>query len=419
MENRYGMTALGYSVIAAARAAEFVAKGKVPEVPLQTAFQCVAFLMSRGANPTQANEKGQDCFDIARNFTESAPRARRLLFEMLDSSKYEIDGGNVWLRPESEQKLRERVERELNGVMIEEKALNREHSEGRSGRGEVMSKETGIRLKNVHAKHDAGEVRRAKLYLSRKKVVGEREGYNPPSAHDRVRTGNRDRAFQARARESDGFREDALWPEHYRKETEKMPLKAREDHLREGRLDKDPENMLVKYYRSGIDCPAHVDGDIPDEERKKRDAIREEYLDSEEMRHKVKREARGAAKKGHGQQKARPSSAPSGGRQKSPGKYRPGYWTSSLPKYGAYAHIMKEKPRWNGRGGSTGGHGHYSQGSYPGMFQAKKKVGDRSNKASRQRPLSAGNYRRSERSGNGTRGGLRARPKSAEPTGRR
>ena len=115
--NRYGMSALSYSIIAAARSADLVSKGKSPEVPLPTAFQCVALLMSKGANPTQTNETGEDAFDVARKATENYPRARRLLFHLLDSSTYIADGGAVWVEPESEAKLKQRIEKEVSNEL--------------------------------------------------------------------------------------------------------------------------------------------------------------------------------------------------------------------------------------------------------------------------------------------------------------
>ena len=124
--NRYGMCALSYAVICAARAAELVSKGKPSEVPLPTAFKCVALLMSKGGNPTQTNDSGEDVFDVARKATENYPRARRLLFHLLDSSTYVADGGAIWVEPASEHKLKQRIEKEVRAATV--------RSEGREER---------------------------------------------------------------------------------------------------------------------------------------------------------------------------------------------------------------------------------------------------------------------------------------------
>ena len=384
VENRYGMTALGYAVIAAARAADFVSKGKVPEVPLQDVFQCVAFLMSKGANPTSVTEKGLDCFDLAKNNTEMVPRARRLLLKMLDSSSYMVEDGDVWLKPESEAKLRRRIEIELNGIMVEDVATNKEAETGQLGRGEIgaLEIEGGVRLRNVTGSKE-GRVRKTRILYSKKTRMGTREGY----VEEGKRGGNRYHSGRTPGRgmkEKEGFKEDALWPEHHRAGREEMPLKASRGHVRMGRPQKDPKNALVQYYRSGIDPPEMVDGRIPEEERKKRDGIREEYL---------RPEGRGRGRS------SRPRSAPTNRSYGKGGKYKPGYWTTELPKYGTYATIMRRRPRTGGGGG-----GGYSEGSYPGMFKAKDKE-----RAARlkPRPSSAGPGGRRGRSSERGRGGRR------------
>lgn len=75
-------------------------------MPVQTAFQCIAFLMSKGANPTKLNESKQDAFDLAKQATADYPRAERLILQLLDSSTYKVEGGNIWLEPKDERKLR-------------------------------------------------------------------------------------------------------------------------------------------------------------------------------------------------------------------------------------------------------------------------------------------------------------------------
>ncbi|GMH60276.1 hypothetical protein TL16_g03015 [Triparma laevis f. inornata] len=414
--NRYGMTALSYAVITAARSAEVVSKGKVPEVPLPTAFQCVALLMSKGANPTQCNENGEDTFDVAKKATENYPRAKRLLFKLLDSSTYMADGGAIWVEPESEAKLRWRIEMELNGIMVEDVMMNKEEGAGRG----VSSGKTGNSgfdgdgLKNVSS-HGPGGTRKVKMLYTKKNTVGQRAGYNPEDERGAVNRYLAERNMAREARNTPGYRQDALWPEHHRQGQEYMPLQAKQQHLAQGRLRKDSENALVKFYRSGRDEQVYVDNpqNIPAGERAKRDELKEEYLDTKEMRRREK-------------SKNRPSSAP-GGRSKSKskskgksvsygkdGKYKPGFWTTDLPEYGTYTKIMTTRPSTAATPRAV-----YSHGSYPGMFEAKDKAAAaRQKPGGRQRPSSAGvNGSGGGHSGSGGKSGGRSRSASAGRVG--
>ncbi|GMH74218.1 hypothetical protein TrST_g14002 [Triparma strigata] len=409
--NRYGMTALSYAVITAARSAEVVSKGKVPEVPLPTAFQCVALLMSKGANPTQCNENGDDTFDVAKKATENYPRAKRLLFKLLDSSTYMAEGGAIWVEPESEAKLRRRIEMELNGIMVEDVMMNKEEGAGRVSQGLGSHGGPDDGLKNVSS-HGSGGTRRVKMLYTSKKTVGQRVGYNPEDERGAVNRYLAERNLSREARNTPGFRQDALWPEHYRQGQEHMPLKANSKHLDQGRLRKDPENALVKFYRSGRDDQVYVDNpsNIPADERAKRDELKEEYLDTNEMRRREKSKS------------GRPSSAPMGGRSSSKtkslpvsygkdGKYKPGFWTTDLPEYGTYTKIMTTRPSTAATPRAV-----YSHGSYPGMFEAKdKEAAARQKSGARQRPSSAGHNGRRSSSGKGSS----SRPRSASASGRR
>jgi hypothetical protein len=108
------------------------------------------------------------------------PRAKRLLLKILDSSKYLVEDGDVWLQPESEAKLRRRIERELNGIMVEDVLTNKEVSSGTMGMGEIgkLDMDGEIKLKNVLGKNGT-EGRQTRVLYSSKMKVGSRQGYVP------------------------------------------------------------------------------------------------------------------------------------------------------------------------------------------------------------------------------------------------
>ena len=161
-ENRYGYISLGYSVKAAGDAATLISLGKPPSVPLIDALRCVAFLMSSGANPTHCNEKGDDCFTIARNCTEQHPRCRRVLMSLLDSSTYTITGSTVWINSKEESKLMKRVEGQLAGLLVEDigGVVSGDHKKAKSLQNVVYMEqnELGEKVKVLYSvnKHDNG-----------------------------------------------------------------------------------------------------------------------------------------------------------------------------------------------------------------------------------------------------------------------
>lgn len=108
------------------------------------------------------------------------PRAKRLLLKILDSSKYLVEDGDVWLQPESEAKLRRRIERELNGIMVEDVLTNKEVSSGTMGMGEMgkLDMDGEVKLKNVLGKNGT-EGRQTRVLYSSKMKVGSRQGYVP------------------------------------------------------------------------------------------------------------------------------------------------------------------------------------------------------------------------------------------------
>lgn len=59
----------------------------------------VVFLMSYGADARAANNVGETPMDIVSRVTSGFPKARKLLVSILDSSKYEVSAGTIFIVP--------------------------------------------------------------------------------------------------------------------------------------------------------------------------------------------------------------------------------------------------------------------------------------------------------------------------------
>lgn len=65
----------------------------------QEALRVVVFLMSHGADARAVNHLGETPLDLASRLTSGFPKSRSLLVSILDSSKYQITGGAVFIVP--------------------------------------------------------------------------------------------------------------------------------------------------------------------------------------------------------------------------------------------------------------------------------------------------------------------------------
>ena len=354
--NAYSMTALMYAVQTAARSAGDTSKGRTPAVPVLAAFQCVAFLMSKGANPTQANESNHDAFDLVKAKTAEYPRARRLMLTLLDSAAYEVEGGSVWIEPENEQKLRSYVEAELGGVMVgglvegpNGDGEGKKGGENGGGGRATLTRET---LTNVDIDGKGG-TRKVRMLYSQKRTVGSPAGKgssNGSKGSSNGRTHNKQFAGRTMADgAADGATRGSLWPEHHRQSTQQMPYRA----VGDGELQKDYENPLVSFFKSQVGASENKEHEEAATARRKDKNPLVSYFNSqggdENKEHKAAAVARrkdlDAAKKadfvrmtsGEMREGRRPESAPMGGRSGSRksadgGKYKPGYWTTDLPQ---------------------------------------------------------------------------------------
>lgn len=59
----------------------------------------VVFLMSHGADSRMVNNLGETPLDVASRLTSGFPKSRSLLISILDSSKYQVSGGTIFIVP--------------------------------------------------------------------------------------------------------------------------------------------------------------------------------------------------------------------------------------------------------------------------------------------------------------------------------
>ncbi|CAN0207243.1 unnamed protein product, partial [Ectocarpus sp. 12 AP-2014] len=103
--NAYGCVALHYAVKYAAECAAVVARGgdttgvDQSKIHAQEALRVVVFLMSHGADARAVNHLGETPLDLGSRLTSGFPKSRSLLLSILDSSKYQIAGGTIFIVP--------------------------------------------------------------------------------------------------------------------------------------------------------------------------------------------------------------------------------------------------------------------------------------------------------------------------------
>ncbi|CAM9471343.1 unnamed protein product [Scytosiphon promiscuus] len=103
--NSYGCVALHYAVKHAAESAAVAARGgdgaaaDQSKVRAQEALRVVVFLMSHGADARAVNDLGETPLELGSRFTAGFPKSRSLLLSILDSSKYQVTGGTIFIVP--------------------------------------------------------------------------------------------------------------------------------------------------------------------------------------------------------------------------------------------------------------------------------------------------------------------------------
>ena len=81
----------------------------------QEALRVVVFLMSHGADARAANHVGETPLQLGSRLTSGFPKSHRLLTSILDSSKYQISGGTIFIVPGKPQALTTVKEHEEDG----------------------------------------------------------------------------------------------------------------------------------------------------------------------------------------------------------------------------------------------------------------------------------------------------------------
>eukprot|EP00903_Cladosiphon_okamuranus_P005470 g5455.t1 len=103
--NPYGCVPLHYAVKHAAECAAVVARGgdgaaaDQSKIRAQEALRVVVFLMSHGADARAANRLGETPLELGSRLTTGFPKSRSLLMSILDSSKYQVSGGTIFIVP--------------------------------------------------------------------------------------------------------------------------------------------------------------------------------------------------------------------------------------------------------------------------------------------------------------------------------
>ena len=70
-----------------------------PQVHAQEALRVVVFLMAHGADARVANRLGETPLDLGSRLTTGFPKSRSLFMSILDSSKYQVSGGTIFIVP--------------------------------------------------------------------------------------------------------------------------------------------------------------------------------------------------------------------------------------------------------------------------------------------------------------------------------
>ncbi|CAM9623267.1 unnamed protein product, partial [Hapterophycus canaliculatus] len=103
--NSYGCVALHYAVKHAAESAAVAARGgdgaaaDQSKIRAQEALRVVVFLMSHGADARAVNHLGETPLELGSRLTAGFPKSRSLLLSILDSSKYQVTGGTIFIVP--------------------------------------------------------------------------------------------------------------------------------------------------------------------------------------------------------------------------------------------------------------------------------------------------------------------------------
>eukprot|EP00639_Heterosigma_akashiwo_P012877 CAMPEP_0206368422 /NCGR_PEP_ID=MMETSP0294-20121207/4659_1 /ASSEMBLY_ACC=CAM_ASM_000327 /TAXON_ID=39354 /ORGANISM="Heterosigma akashiwo, Strain CCMP2393" /LENGTH=411 /DNA_ID=CAMNT_0053814917 /DNA_START=46 /DNA_END=1278 /DNA_ORIENTATION=+ len=109
-QNMYKCTALHYAVKAACNTAKDAKKTNEITPDLEKSLMVVALLMAHGANPHIKDNLGRTCFEIVELTVVGLPRTKKIILDLLKSSKYEFDGeGTVYIFPADFDKLKRRV----------------------------------------------------------------------------------------------------------------------------------------------------------------------------------------------------------------------------------------------------------------------------------------------------------------------
>ncbi|CAM9311106.1 unnamed protein product, partial [Ectocarpus sp. 6 AP-2014] len=136
--NAYGCVALHYAVKHAADCAAVVARGgdtagvDRSKIHAQEALRVVVFLMSHGADARAVNHLGETPLDLGFRLTSGFPKSRSLLLSILDSSKYQIAGGTIFIVP-------------ANLPSVKEEATRKEEEEEDDDDDDTVARTTGLR----------------------------------------------------------------------------------------------------------------------------------------------------------------------------------------------------------------------------------------------------------------------------------
>ena len=240
----------------------------------------------------------------------------------------------------------------------------------------------------------------------------------------------------------ENYKEDALWPEHHQRDKQKsIPHCSRDVDLRRGRATKDASNPLVKFYNepeihqtskqkvtinqidnnkksssNGGFTPNEVVRAVTSKDTRKFRETSHLTTTAKEMRQTLRR-----SKNANNLSKASIAAAAT----KNNDTWRPGKWTTDMPKYGSYDRIMQKRPN---SAGAYRNQQQYSDGSYPQKFVNKEKPKQRPRSASEERRRSRSNNNSSNNNSNNTtttnNNKSNNRPKSAnsalriQPSGR-
>ena len=101
------------------------------QIRAQEALRVVVYLMSHGADATAANHLGETPLELGSRLTSGFPKSRSLLVSILESSKYQVSGGTIFIVPAAASDEPSRQRRGVLGSVAEgeEGAAGREDDE--------------------------------------------------------------------------------------------------------------------------------------------------------------------------------------------------------------------------------------------------------------------------------------------------